>query len=327
MPSKKKRDYLVSGVLLLILFFILNFLISNGIISKYYSGILTLICINIILAVSLNLTVGLLGQINLGHAGFMSIGAYTAGLIMKSGLVSGIGGYLISILIGGLFAFIFGVIVGIPSLRLKGDYLAIITLAFCEIIRVLIEFFDFTGGAQGLSGIPTIKSFPLVFFIMVISVAFMYSLMTSRHGRAVLAIRDDEIAAESSGIDTTMSKVFTFAVSAMFAGIAGGMYAQYIGILKASQFGYSYSVDILVMVVLGGMGSFTGSTLSAIVLTVLPELLRTFQDYRMIIYSIVLIIIMIYRPQGILGKKEFQISKFLDTYAKRFRKKEGKKNG
>ena len=204
MPSKKKRDYLVSGVLLLILFFILNFLISNGIISKYYSGILTLICINIILAVSLNLTVGLLGQINLGHAGFMSIGAYTAGLIMKSGLVSGIGGYLISILIGGLFAFIFGVIVGIPSLRLKGDYLAIITLAFCEIIRVLIEFFDFTGGAQGLSGIPTIKSFPLVFFIMVISVAFMYSLMTSRHGRAVLAIRDDEIAAESSGIDTTM---------------------------------------------------------------------------------------------------------------------------
>ena len=325
MPKNKKRDYIVSLILIILLFLFVNLLINFGIISRYFTGIILMMCINIILATSLNLTVGLLGQINLGHAGFMSLGAYTAALFMKAGIISGIPGYLISILLGGLIAFIFGILVGIPSLRLKGDYLAIITLAFGEMIRVIIEFLGFTGGAQGLSGIPLMKNFLLVYIIMVISVAFMYSLMTSRHGRAVLAIRDDEIAAEASGIKTTKAKVFTFAISAMFAGLSGGMYAQYIGVLKANQFGFQYSVDILVMVVLGGMGSFTGSAISATILTLLPELLRSFEDYRMIIYSIILILVMIYRPQGLLGKKEFQISKVLDSFNKRFgSKKKGK---
>lgn len=320
MTKEKKIEYLISTLLLLILFFIINTAINTGLIPRYIAGVIMLICINIILASSLNLTVGVMGQINLGHAGFMSVGAYAAALFLKTGINLGPLSYLISLMIGGFVALILGFLVGVPSLRLKGDYLAIITLAFGEIVRVLIEFFDFTGGAQGLGGIPTTKSFPLMYFVMVISVVVMYSLFTSRHGRGVLAIRENEIAAEASGVDTTRAKVMTFAISAFFAGIAGAMYAQYMGILSAKQFGFNYSIDILVMVVLGGMGSFTGSILSATTLTLLPELARQFADYRMIVYAIVLILVMLYRPQGLLGREEFQISKIINFFKRKLGK-------
>lgn len=322
----QKQNYLTAGLLILIVFVAVNSLIASKIIPRYYSGVITMVCINVILATSLNITVGLLGQINLGHAGFMSVGAYTGALLVKSLPFSGPAAYLVAVSASAVLAFCCGLLVGVPSLRLKGDYLAILTLAFNEIIRVLIEFFPFTGGAQGLSGIPVVHSFPLIFFIMILSVGFMYSLMTSRHGRGVLAIREDEIAAEASGVDTIRAKVTTFAISAAFAGVAGAMYAQYIGVITAGQFGYAYSIDILVMVVLGGMGSFTGSTISAVVLTVLPELLRGFQAYRMIIYSLVLIAVMIHHPQGLLGKKEFQISQLLKYFRIRFRSGKGVKS-
>lgn len=324
LPGNKKRDYAATFLLLFGGYLLILGLSTQGLLNRYYSGILIMIMINIILAASLNITVGILGQISLGHAGFMSVGAYSAGLFLKSGLMQGLPAYLCALLLGGLAALILGFLVGIPSLRLKGDYLAIITLAFGEIVRVFIEYFDFTGGAQGLSGIPTQKNMPLIYPICVISVLLMYSMMTSRHGRLILAIREDEIAAEASGVNLSRSKIFAFAYSAMFAGIAGAVYAQYMGLLSARQFGTTASIDILVMVVLGGMGSFTGSILSAIALTILPEFLRAIHEYRMILYSLALIIVMLYRPSGLLGREEFQISKILTWLFPERKKPQGK---
>lgn len=309
MTKKTATSYIINLLGIVVLFAVLTILMQQGIISKYVTGILTLVCINIVLAVSLNVTTGCLGQIALGHAGFMSVGAYTAALFTKTQLVPGVPGYLVGLILGGLVAAIIGIIIGIPALRLRGDYLAIITLAFGEIIRVIIENLSFTGGAQGLRGIDkSLSNFYIVFIIMVICVALMYTLMRSRHGRAILAIREDDIASEASGIHNTYYRTLAFTVSAFFAGIAGGMYAHYIGILGAKTFAFSKSVDILVMVVLGGLGSFTGSVISASLLTILPEVLREFADYRMLVYALALVLMMIFRPKGLLGTKEISFS-------------------
>lgn len=312
MTKNKKLSYLFSAIGILAVYGVIMLMRSQGMINRQWTSVINFICINVILAVSLNITVGCMGQINLGHAGFMSLGAYAAALFTKSGIVEGLPGYFIGLLIGGIVAAFIGFLIGIPALRLKGDYLAIITLGFGEIIRVLIEFFDFTGGAQGLRSIPRMTDFSIIFWIMVICVVFMYTIMTSRHGRVVLSIREDEIAAEATGVRTTNAKTFAFVISAFFAGIAGGMFAANMGIINAKQFDYNYSINLLVMVVLGGMGSFTGATLSAIVLTVLPEMLRVLNQYRMILYSIILIVMMLFRPSGLLGRKEFQISKIVE---------------
>lgn len=308
MEKSKKINYIISFLLLFLVYLMMILLLHSSMFSRYQISVIILICINIILAVSLNITVGCLGQITIGHAGFMSVGAYTAALFSKSALVAGVPGFLIALILGGIVSGIIGVIIGIPALRLNGDYLAIITLAFGEIIRVFIEYFDFTGGAQGLRGIPKFNNFDLIYWIMVFSVILMFSLMTSRHGRAILAIREDEIASSASGINTTYYKTFAFTLSAIFAGIAGGIYAHNLGVLGAKQFDYNYSINILVMVVLGGMGSFTGSIIAAIVLTLLPEVLREFSDYRMIAYAVILIFMMIFRPKGLLGREEFRLS-------------------
>lgn len=308
MEKSKKINYIISFLLLFLVYLMMTLLVHSSMFSRYQISVIILICINIILAVSLNITVGCLGQITIGHAGFMSVGAYTAALFSKSALVAGVPGFLIALILGGIVSGIIGVIIGIPALRLNGDYLAIITLAFGEIIRVFIEYFDFTGGAQGLRGIPKFNNFDLIYWIMVFSVILMFSLMTSRHGRAILAIREDEIASSASGINTTYYKTFAFTLSAIFAGIAGGIYAHNLGVLGAKQFDYNYSINILVMVVLGGMGSFTGSIIAAIVLTLLPEVLREFSDYRIIAYAVILIFMMIFRPKGLLGREEFRLS-------------------
>lgn len=324
MKKQKMGLYLLTLILLVALYGVILILTQLHVINRYSLTVLRLVCINIILATSLNITVGNLGQITLGHAGFMSIGAYSAALFVKSGVVPGMSGYILSLFIGGIFACILGILIGIPALRLKGDYLAIVTLAFGEIIRVLIEYFNFTGGAQGLSGIPQMKNFDIIYVITIICVACMYSVMTSRHGRAVLSIREDEIAAEASGINTTYYKTFAFALSAFFAGIAGAIYAQNIGLIDAKVFDYNKSFDILVMVVLGGMGSFTGAVISSTVLTIIPEYLRNFAGHRMIFYSIILIVMMIFRPEGLLGRKEFMLSKvvqILNPINSKFNKK------
>lgn len=325
MNKIKKQSYIVTLAAALFVYILFGLCVQFNIFNRHQNAILNFICINIILAVSLNVTVGCLGQINLGHAGFMSIGAYTAALISKNiGSVS-IPTYLLALLAGGFLAALIGILIGIPALRLKGDYLAIITLGFGEIIRVLIEYFQFTGGAQGLRSIPRMQNFSVIYWLMILSVVLLFTVMTGRHGRVVLAIREDEIAAEAIGINTTYAKTFAFVLSAFFAGIAGGIYAHNTGIIGAKMFDYNFSINILVMVVLGGMGSFTGAILSAIVLTVLPEMLREFSDYRMVAYSLLLILMMLFRPKGLLGRSEFQISRVIEyiNIKREHRRKEG----
>lgn len=318
MSKEKRLSYIISTLLVLALFLIIEVLINTGLISRYWESILILICINIIMATSLNLTVGVLGQVNLGHAGFMAIGAYTAGIFLKTGLVTGFFGFVISVILAAIVAGFFGILIGLPILRLRGDYLAIVTLAFGEIIRVIIENLNITGGAQGMAGIPTIDSFPLFFFMSAMIIALIFTYADSRHGRAVLSIRDNELAAEASGIDITKYKTFAFTLSAVFAGIAGALYAQSFGVIAASIFNYNKSFDYLVMVVLGGIGSITGAIISSVGLTILPEILRPLAEWRMVIYAVILILVMIFRPQGLLGRKEFSIRKFLkiDKYEK-----------
>lgn len=323
MKQKKWIPNVIILVLVLALYILLSVLISLDIINPYYSGILTMVCINVILAVSLNLATGFLGQLVLGHAGFMSVGAYSAALFtMYSGLPTVIS-FPLALLVGGIVAAAFGVIIGVPALRLKGDYLAILTLGFGEIIRVLILAMPFTGGAAGLSGIPLLTTFTYVFIIAIITVAVIFAFIHSRHGRAVIAIREDEIAAEAAGIHTTYYKLLAFVLAAFFAGIAGGLYAHHIGVLDPSKFDFNYSVEILIMVVLGGMGSITGSIVAAIVLTLLPELLRGFSEYRMLIYSVILICVMLFKPSGLLGQHELSLTKILNKF--RGKKAETKK--
>ena len=323
MKQKKWIPNVIILVLVLALYILLSVLISANIINPYYSGILTMVCINVILAVSLNLATGFLGQLVLGHAGFMSVGAYSAALFtMYSGLPTVVS-FPLALLVGGIVAAAFGVIIGVPALRLKGDYLAILTLGFGEIIRVLILAMPFTGGAAGLSGIPLLTTFTYVFIIAIITVAVIFAFIHSRHGRAVIAIREDEIAAEAAGIHTTYYKLLAFVLAAFFAGIAGGLYAHHIGVLDPSKFDFNYSVEILIMVVLGGMGSITGSIVAAIVLTLLPELLRGFSEYRMLIYSVILICVMLFKPSGLLGQHELSLTKILNKF--RGKKAETKK--
>ena len=323
MKQKKWIPNVIILVLVLALYILLSVLISANIINPYYSGILTMVCINVILAVSLNLATGFLGQLVLGHAGFMSVGAYSAALFtMYSGLPTVVS-FPLALLVGGIVAAAFGVIIGVPALRLKGDYLAILTLGFGEIIRVLILAMPFTGGAAGLSGIPLLTTFTYVFIIAIITVAVIFAFIHSRHGRAVIAIREDEIAAEAAGIHTTYYKLLAFVLAAFFAGIAGGLYAHHIGVLDPSKFDFNYSVEILIMVVLGGMGSITGSIVAAIVLTLLPDLLRGFSEYLMLIYSVILICVMLFKPSGLLGQHELSLTKILNKF--RGKKAETKK--
>ena len=261
---------------------------------------------------------GYLGQLPLGHAGFMAVGAYTCALFTKySNLPSGVA-FAVGLALACVVAGIFGILIGIPALRLTGDYLAILTLGFGEIIRITLNNIDdvlgfkLFYGAKGLKNIPKYSNYWNVFLCVVIACFAIHAMMKSRHGRAILAVRDNEIAAESCGIQTTYYKVMAFAFSAAFAGMAGGLYACYIGVLTPSTFGFMKSIEILVMVVLGGMGSMLGSILSATVLTILPEATRSFESYRMVVYSLVLILMMIFRPGGLLGSYDFSMSRIVE---------------
>lgn len=305
--AQSRRRNLVA----LVLGFVLLYgMMQTGLISMQYQGIIITIGIYVLLAASLNLTTGVLGELVLGHAGFMSIGAYTAALFTLHMDLPSMVEFPLALLVGGGLAAVFGVFIGMPALRLRGDYLAIVTLGFGEIIRVVIQNLTITGGGRGLYGIDEYTTFPWVFWIAALSVAVMYSMIGTRQGRAILSLRENEIAAEAVGVPSTRYKVLAFTLSSFFAGVAGGLYAHYITVLDPATFDFNMSIEILVMVVLGGMGSFTGSVLAAVVLTLLPELLRDLADYRMLIYSVVLVLMMILRPQGLLGKREFSLSRF-----------------
>lgn len=305
-----KQQLLIELGITLGLFLLLQILMNLGVITTYWKGIFITICINVILTVSLNITSGFLGELALGHAGFMAAGAYIAAVFSKSiALIPSIE-FPLALLIGGLFAMLLGYLVSIPTLRLRGDYLAIITLAFGEIVRNVLLNIKFTGGAGGYSSIPKYTTFPWTFFLAAACVLLSRSLINSRQGRAIISIREDEIAAESSGIDTNKYKKLAFVYSAFFAGIAGALYAHYMGFLQPAYFNLDKSIEILVMCVLGGMGNITGSIISASILTILPEALRQIADYRMLVYSVVLIVMMLvkYAPQfqGLLAKFKHQ---------------------
>lgn len=287
--------------------------------SSVFSEIVVFAGINIILAVSLNLVNGFTGQFSIGHAGFMAVGGYASAFISlwlrnNSGLsfddpftgqVVLVGGLIAA----GLVSAVIGYIVGLPSLRLRGDYLAIVTLGFGEIIRISLLNMDFLGGARGLSGIPRLTSFMSVYLAVILTLFVISRVVRSSHGRALLAVREDEIAAESMGVHITQAKVRAFTIGAFFAGVAGGLYGHYLTILSPAAFDFNRSFEIIIMVVLGGMGSLTGSVVAAVFLTLLREYLRDLReltqvDLRMIIYSLILIGLMLSRPNGLFGKQE-----------------------
>lgn len=282
-------------------------------IDDYYLDIFLNIGINVILAVSLNLVNGHTGQFSLGHAGFMAVGAYTAASVtLYAGPMLGraFGGgnqlvFLLALALGGLMAAGCGFLVGVPSLRLRGDYLAIVTLGFNEIIRVVLQNTEAVGGARGLSGIADYTTFFWTFGLAALCIYVVASMVNSTYGRGFLAVRDDEIAAEAMGINTTRYKVTAFVLGAFFAGIAGGLYAHFRRYIAPEGFNFLKSVDIVVMVILGGMGSTYGVVVAAILLTVLNEFLRQFEQYRMIVFALLLIVLMILRPQGILGNLQW----------------------
>ena len=304
--------YIINAALLVTLLAVGNSLLSSGAVTRAQKAVILQIGIYALLAVSLNVATGYLGQLPLGHAGFMAVGAYTAALLWKA-MPKNTGVVILGLLLGGLAAAVTGVVIGIPALRLRGDYLAIITLGFGEIIRVcIINLPEITGGTPGLMNIPKHSNFLVVYVTVILSCMLIHTMMKSRHGRAILAIRENEIAAESSGVNTTFYKVLAFSVSAFFAGVAGGLYAGYTGILTPNNFNFMTSINILVMVVLGGLGSMAGSIIAAGILTALPLALQSFNKYRMVIYAVLLIAVMIFKPSGLLGRYDFSLSRIIE---------------
>ncbi len=296
-------------------------LVGNWIIPSMLNAYVYLILIycgiNIILGVSLNIINGITGQFSIGHAGFMAIGAYTSAALSYYVFLPYASHsffqhvlFVVALLIGGAVSAFFGYLVGLPSLRLRGDYLGIVTLGFGEIIRVVILNMDVVGGARGFTGIPAWSNFFWIYFFVVAVVMTSFRLKNSYHGRALLSIREDEIAAEAVGINVTQHKVRAFVFSSFFAGVAGGLFAHYIGYLNPSSFTFIKSFEAIIIVVLGGMGSISGSIVAALITTILPEALRPLQeitrlDFRMVIYPLLLLTLMLTRPQGLFGNKEF----------------------
>ncbi|MBD3110075.1 branched-chain amino acid ABC transporter permease [Bacillus sp. AGMB 02131] len=297
---KRAKGFWLSIVLSFVIFAVIQMLISGGSLNAFYQNTIMFIGINIILAVSLHLIIGITGQFSIGHAGFLAVGAYASAVVtMKLEQP-----FVLSLLIGGIAAALMGLLIGIPSLRLKGDYLAIATLGFGEIVRITLLNIDYVGGAAGMQ-VSHMTTWPWVFASVLITIVVIRNFTTSTHGRACISVREDETAADSMGINTTYYKVIAFAIGAFFAGIAGGLYAHNFYIIQPVNFGFLKSFDILIFVVLGGLGSLSGSVLAAILLTIVTTFLQDYPETRMIIYSLVLIIMMIYRPQGLMGTKEF----------------------
>lgn len=313
---KKQKKIITIIVSVLVVYGVIFGLQEARIINNYYAGIIILAVINIILALSLNLITGITGQLCLGHAGFMALGAY-AGAMVSTKLELP---FIVALVAGGLLAALIAVLIGIPTLRLSGDYFAITTLASGEIIRVLITNIDYLGGPRGITGIPNKTNFTWAYFTMVIIAIVIINLIKSSKGRAMISVRENEIASEAMGINTFNIKLLAFVIAAFFAGVAGSLYAHYVGFIEPSGFGFVKSTEILTFVVLGGMGSISGSFIGTVILTFLPELLRSIQDLRMIIYSLALILLMIFRPKGIMGTKELSlkpIKKFISKIKKR----------
>ncbi|KAA9254342.1 branched-chain amino acid ABC transporter permease [Streptococcus anginosus] len=307
--KKNVKVNIVWFVLLLAGYGLIALLVSAGVLNDFYLQILQQIGINIILAVGLNLIVGFSGQFSLGHAGFMAIGAYAAAIIGSR--TATYPAFFAAMVLGALIAGAVALVVGIPTLRLKGDYLAIATLGVSEIIRILIiNGGDLTNGAAGILGIPAFTNWQMVYFFVVITTILTINFLRSPIGRATLSVREDEIAAESVGVNTTKIKVIAFVFGAMTASIAGSLQAGFIGSVVPKDYTFINSINVLIIVVFGGLGSMTGTIVAAIVLGILNMVLQNVASIRMIIYSLALILVMIFRPGGLLGTWELSLSRF-----------------
>lgn len=305
------KEMLTNFVFLAVVYLLLFFSIKDEGIFSYKAAIYVNVLIYILFSVSLNVTVGLMGQLNLGHAGFIAVGAYSSAVVTRALSQTSIPAqiqFILAIIIAGIFSGICGFLISAMTLRLKGDYLAIITLAFGEIIRYIVQNIEFLGGAAGFKQIPIYTNFTNTFIIVTISIIIIILLMTSKYGRAVLSIRENEIAAENIGININKVKLYGFFVSAFFAGIGGALFAHNLGLISPDKFTFTFSIEVLVMVVFGGIGSITGAIVSSGFITIINELLRQASEYRALIYAIILILIMIFRPIGLLGTKEIKIS-------------------
>lgn len=303
--NRTNLGWIISGI---VIYLLLELLFLLGIIDPFYEITVVNILINIILAVGLNLIVGFSGQLALGHAGFMALGAYASGILLRQ--LPGIAGFLLSILVGMIVASILAFIIGIPTFRLRGDYLAIATLGASEIIRIaILNMPELTNGAVGISGIPKIVSWRFTFIAAALTLLIVSNYIRSSPGRATIAVREDEIAAESLSINTTYFKLTAFLLGAATAALAGSIHASYFGVINPGQFTFDKSIDVLIIVVFGGIGSVTGSVVAAVVLGVINVYLQQFGALRMIIYAVVLILIMIFRPSGLMGNIELSLSK------------------
>lgn len=289
-----------------------NLVINSGVISNSYKTVIMQIGIYLIASLSLNFTLGYLGEFTLGHAGFLSSGAYTSALLVKNGM-----NFFMAIIISSIVSCFIGYIIGVLSSRLRGDYLAIVSLGISEIIRIIIVNIEIFGGPKGLKSIPKYSNFLIIYSFVILSFAVFKLIINSKHGRTIIAIREDEIAVKSLGISTKKYKILSFCVSSFFAGISGALWAGSQGILTPGEFGFMKSVEILVMVILGGIGSMTGSALSTSLLVSFPVIFQIFvpnmNKYRMVIYALILILVMIFRPSGIMGKKEFKLNKLKNS--------------
>ncbi|HWR41148.1 MAG TPA: branched-chain amino acid ABC transporter permease [Patescibacteria group bacterium] len=305
LTTKSKHDLMSFGACLVI-YAVVQALIEMDVIGPFWVLNIVLVGINIILAVSLNLINGFTGQFSIGHAGFMAVGAYMSAVVTMKFQQP----FLVGILAGAAGAGFLGFVIGLPTLRLRGDYLAIATLGLGEIIRIFILNIPYVGGASGFMGISRYTTFTWIFFATLITVFVIKNFIDSTHGRACISIRENEIAAEAMGIDTTKYKVMAFTIGAAFAGVAGGLFSHYFYIAHPASFTFMKSFDILTMVVLGGLGSITGSITAAVLLTFISAWLASYPEWRMVIYSLLLIVLMLYRPQGLFGNKELSLKMF-----------------
>ncbi len=306
------RQSIVTLLGVLLIYGIVQGSIFMGVLPPFVALTLIQICIYIILSCSLNLINGITGQFSIGHAGFMAIGAYLAAIV----IVKFHGPLILALLIGALVSAVAGFLIGLPTLRLNGDYLAIATLGFGEIVRIIFLNTEYVSGASGFS-VPKTINWTWAFWLTAFSILMIHNFINSTHGRACISIRENEIAADAMGINTTKYKIIAFTIGAFFAGLAGGIYANYMYIIQPMTFSFLKSFDILVMVVLGGLGSLTGSIVGAIVMTVASAALAGLPEWRLVITAVLLIAMMIFRPAGIMGTKEFTLS---------FLRKKGDKN-
>ncbi|EHQ92359.1 branched-chain amino acid ABC transporter permease [Desulfosporosinus youngiae] len=297
------RQNVVTLLGVLLLYAIVQGSIFMDVLPPFVALTLIQVCIFVILSTSLNLINGITGQFSIGHAGFMAIGAYMAAIVV----VKFQGPLILALLAGATVSAVAGFLIGLPTLRLKGDYLAIATLGFGEIVRIVFLNMEYVGGASGFS-VPKTITWTWAFWLTVLSVMIIRNFIYSTHGRACISIRENEIAADVMGINTTKYKIMAFTLGAFFAGLAGGIYANYLYIIQPLTFSFLKSFDILVMVVLGGLGSLTGSILGAVLMTAVSAVLSGWPEWRLVITAIILIALMIFRPTGLLGTKEFSLS-------------------